>query len=160
MILCDIPFMWNLKGNDTNKLTYKTEADSQTWRRNFWLPGWKGEMAEGVVRESGMHVYKLLCLKRITNKVLLYSTGKSVQCYIAAWIGGDFRGESVQFNCSVVSESLRPLDCSTPGFPVHHQFLEATQTHVHRVGDAIQPYPLLSPSPPAFNPSQHQGLFK
>ena len=87
--------IWNLKRNDTNKLTYKTEADSQTWRRNFWLPGWKGEMGEGLVRESGMHMYTLLCLKRITNKVLLYSTGKSVQCYVAAWMGGEFRGESV-----------------------------------------------------------------
>ena len=44
-----------------------------------------------------------------------------------------------------------PVDCSTPGFPVHHQLLELTQTHVHRVGDAIQPsHPLPSPSPPAF----------
>ena len=49
------------------------------------------------------------------------------------------------------------MDCSTPGLPVHHQLLEFTQTHVHRVGDAIQPsHPLLSPSPPAFNLSQHQ----
>ena len=47
-----------------------------------------------------------------------------------------------------------------PGLPVHHQLPEFTQTHVHRVGDAIQPsHPLSSPSPPAFNPSQHQGLF-
>ena len=54
-----------------------------------------------------------------------------------------------------------PTDCSTPGFPDHHQLLELTQTHVHRVGDAIQPsHPLLSPSPPAFNLSQHQGLFQ
>ena len=50
-----------------------------------------------------------------------------------------------------------PMDCSTPGFPVHHQFPELTQTHVHWVGDAIQPsHPLSSPSPPAFNLSQHQ----
>ena len=50
------------------------------------------------------------------------------------------------------------MDCSTPGFSVHHQLLELAQTHAHRVGDAIQPsHPLLSPSPPAFNPSQHQG---
>ena len=53
------------------------------------------------------------------------------------------------------------MDCSTPGFPVHHQLLESTQTHVHRVGDAIQPsHPLSSPSPPAFNLSQHQGFFQ
>ena len=51
------------------------------------------------------------------------------------------------------------MDCSMPGLLVHHQFPEFTQTHVHRVGDAIQPsHPLLFPSPPAFNLSQHQGL--
>jgi len=54
-----------------------------------------------------------------------------------------------------------PMDCSTPGFPVHHQFLELAQTHVHRVSDAIQPsHPLSFPSPPAFSLSQHQGLFQ
>ena len=52
-----------------------------------------------------------------------------------------------------------PMDSSMPGFPVHHQLLEFTQTHVDWVGDAIQPsHPLSSPSPPAFNLSQHQGL--
>ena len=54
-----------------------------------------------------------------------------------------------------------PMNCSTPGLPVHHQLPESTQTHVHRVGDAIQPsHPLLSLSPPALKLSQHQGLFK
>ena len=54
-----------------------------------------------------------------------------------------------------------PMNCSTPGLPVHHQLPEFTQTHVHQVSDAIQPsHPLLSPSPPAPNPSQHQGLFQ
>ena len=54
-----------------------------------------------------------------------------------------------------------PMDCSTPGLPVHHQFQELTQTHVHWVSDAIQlSHPLSSPSPPAFNLSQHQGLLK
>ena len=53
-----------------------------------------------------------------------------------------------------------PMDCSTPGLPVHHQLLEFTQTHVHQVGDVIQlSHPLSSPSP-APNPSQHQGLFQ
>ena len=53
------------------------------------------------------------------------------------------------------------MNHSTPGLPVHHQLLEFTQTHVHQVGDAIQPsHPLLSPSPPAPNPSQHQGLLQ
>ena len=54
-----------------------------------------------------------------------------------------------------------PMDCSTPGLPVHHQVPEIAQAHVHWVGDAIQPsHPLSSPSPPAFNLSQHQRLFK
>ena len=53
-----------------------------------------------------------------------------------------------------------PMDCSTPGFPVHHQLPEPTQTHVHRVSDAIQPsHPLSSPSGSAFDLSQHEGLF-
>ena len=70
---------------------------------------------------------------------------------------------SVQF--SSVAQSCptlcNPMNCSTPGLPVHHQLPEFTQTHVHRVGDAIQPsHPLLSPSPPAPNPSQLQGLFQ
>ena len=71
--------------------------------------------------------------------------------------------DSVQFS-SVAQLCLticNPMNCSTPGLPVHHQLPDFTQTHVHRVGDAIQPsHPLSSPSPPAPNPSQHQGLFQ
>ena len=70
---------------------------------------------------------------------------------------------SVQF-ISVAQLCLtlcNPMDCSTPGFPVHQQLPEFPQSHVHQVSDAIQPsHPLLSPSPPAFNLSQHQSLFK
>ena len=70
---------------------------------------------------------------------------------------------SVQF--SSVTQSCptlcNPMNCSTQGLPVHHQLSEFTQTQVHWVGDAIQPsHPLSSPSPPALNLSQHQGLFK
>ena len=68
--------------------------------------------------------------------------------------------QSVQFSHSVVS-ICDPMDYSTLGFPVHHQFPKLAQTHVHRVGDTIQPsHPLSSPSPPAFNLSQHHGLFQ
>ena len=68
---------------------------------------------------------------------------------------------SVQLLSQLCLTLCDPMDCSTPGFPVHHQLLELTQTHVHWVSDAIQPFhPLLSPSPPAFNLSQHQGLFQ
>ena len=70
---------------------------------------------------------------------------------------------SVQFSSVAQSRPTlcNPMNHSTPGLPVHHQFLESTQTHVHRVGDAIQPsHPLSSPSPPAPSPSQHCGLFQ
>ena len=65
---------------------------------------------------------------------------------------------SVAQSCPTLCD---PVGCSTPGLPVHHQLPEFTQTHVHCVRDAIQPsYPLLSPSHPAFNISQHQGHFQ
>ena len=65
---------------------------------------------------------------------------------------------SVTLSCSTLCD---PMNRSTPGLPVHHQLPESTQTHVHQVGDAIQPsHPLWSPSAPALNLSQHQGLFK
>ena len=74
-----------------------------------------------------------------------------------------FISNSVQF--SSVAQSgptlCNPINCSTPGLPAHHQLPQLTQTHVHRVGDAIQPsHPLSSPSPPALSLSQHQGLFQ
>ena len=70
---------------------------------------------------------------------------------------------SVQFSSLAQScpTLCDPMNCSTPGFPVHHQLPEFTQTQVHQVGDAIQPsHSLLSPSPPAPSPSQHQSLFQ
>ena len=67
--------------------------------------------------------------------------------------------QSVQsLSCLIL---FNPMDCSMPGFPVHHQLLQLAQTHVHKVSDAIQPsHPLSSPSPSALNLSQHQGLFQ
>ena len=66
---------------------------------------------------------------------------------------------SVHFSCSLTLWD--PMNRITPGLPVHHQLPEFTQTHVHRVDDAIQPsHPLSSPSPLAPNPSQHQSLFQ
>ena len=64
---------------------------------------------------------------------------------------------SVAQSCQTLCD---PMDCSTPGLPVHPQFPELAQTHVHQGSGTIQPsHPLLSPSPPTFNLSQHQGLF-
>ena len=77
---------------------------------------------------------------------------------VIKFIRHSIQSNSVSQSCLILFVSMNH---STPGLPVHHQLLESTQTHVHRVGDAIKPsHPLLSPSPPAPNPSQHQGLFQ
>ena len=74
-----------------------------------------------------------------------------------------YSGYSISVQFSSVAQSCLtpcdPMDCSTPGLPVHHQLLEFTQTHVHWVGDATQPsHPLSSPFPPALNLSQHESF--
>ena len=83
--------------------------------------------------------------------------------FLIWWVRGVGRGSSHQFS-SVVQSCLtlcNPMDCNTPGLPVHHQLPEFTQTNVHWVNDVIQSsHPWSSPSPPAFNLSQHHGLFK
>ena len=83
--------------------------------------------------------------------------------HIFLFLSNDSFFSSVQF--SSVAQSCPalcdPMNRSTPGLPVHHQLPEFTQTHIHQVGDAIQPsHPLSAPSPPAPNPSQHQSLFQ
>ena len=71
------------------------------------------------------------------------------------------RISSVEFSPQSCLTLCDPMDCSMPGLPVHHQHLEFTQTHIHQVGDATQPSLLLSsPSSPAFNLSEYQGLFQ
>ena len=98
--------------------------------------------------------------KRTTKKCHLIRN-QILQIYTRTFIYCIFN--SVQF--SSVTQSCwtlcDPMNRSTPGLPVHHQIPEFTQTHVHRVSDAIQPpHPLASPSPPTPNPSQHQSLFQ
>ena len=93
----------------------------------------------------------------------LLSMGSQSRTRLKRLSSSSSRISSVQF--SSVAQSCPtlcdPMNCSTPGLPVHHQLPEFTQTHVHRVSDAIQPsHPLWSPSPPALNPSQHQSLFQ
>ena len=83
----------------------------------------------------------------------------------SAALAGRFFTTELLVQISSVTQSCptlcNPMDCSTPGFTVHHQLPELAQIHVHQVGDAIQPsHPLSSPSPPTFNLSQHQGLFR
>ena len=120
------------------------------------------------------------------NQQVPYSTWNSAQCYVALDRKGGL-GENGWIHVYVVAESLycspeiitillisywssvtqscltvcNPMNCSTTDFPILYYFWEFTQSHAHWIGDAIQPSPLLSsPSPPAFNLSQHQGLFQ
>ena len=80
---------------------------------------------------------------------------RDISTHICIYI---YQFSSVTQSCPTLCDSM---NCSMPGLPVHHQLPEFTQTHVHRVGNAIQPYhPLLSPSPPAPKPSQYQNLFQ
>ena len=80
-----------------------------------------------------------------------------LHCYWPIRMFSSLQFSSVAELCPTLSD---PMDCSTPGLPLHHRLPEFTQTHLHWVGDAIQPsHPLSSPSLPAFNLSQHQGLF-
>ena len=84
--------------------------------------------------------------------------GEVVNLLTKRAITGIVQFSSVAQSCPTLCD---PMNCSTPGLPVHHQLPEFTQIHVHRVGDAIQPsHPLSSSSPPAPNPSQHQSLFQ
>ena len=84
-----------------------------------------------------------------------------VECIATESVFFTFQFSSVHFSRSLMSDSLRPQGSQHTRPPVCHQLLKFTQTHVHRVGDAIQPsHPPSSPSPPAPNPSQHQDLFQ
>ena len=89
----------------------------------------------------------LLHCRRILYQLSYHGSPSSVQSLSRFWVA--------------FLSLCNPMDCSTPGLPVHHQLPEFTQTHADWVGDAIQPsHPLSSPSSPAPNPSQHQGLFQ
>ena len=110
----------------------------------------------------------------------IFSCLAKIKRLITQWVGKDvweqtplyYQWEHCMKSYLAISQSVSsvtqscltlcdPMNYSMPGLPVHHQLLDFTQTHVHRVGDAIQPsHPLSSPSPPAPNPSQHQGLFQ
>ena len=100
------------------------------------------------------------CIKRTTTKCPKGEGKSDIGSYFLIM---EINTSLIQFS-SVAQSCLTlcdPMDSSTPSLPVHHQLLEFTPTHAHRVGDVIQPsHPPLCPSPPAFNLSQHQGLFQ
>jgi len=138
-------------------------------------------LSDGMLSLYQLGSFGLLCYLRLMFSLLIFclddlSIGISgvlkfpttlvlqlISPFISVNICHVFRCSYVQF--SSVAQSCPtlcdPMNRSMPGLPVHHQLPEFTQTHVHRVSDAIQPsHPPSSPSPPAPNPSQHQGLFQ
>ena len=88
----DIMYMWNLK-YDPSKVIYKTETDSQTQKTNLWLPNGKGW--GGITQEFGISRYKLLYIKQINNKVLLYSTGNYIQYLVITHNGKGYEKEYI-----------------------------------------------------------------
>ena len=149
------------------------------WESLIWLVRLRRRSIQHFVMDCSSVSSVLRILQaRILEWVAMNSSRGSSQPTDGTWVswdscitGGFFITEPwgkptqnpVQFSSVTQSCPIlcNPMNCSTPGLPVHHQLLKFTQTHVHRVGDAIQPsHPLLSPSPPAPNPSQHQGLFQ
>ena len=116
----------------------------------------------GYMIKSSKHLFFTLMLARISTTML---RKKSACNYCCSNTSLKLSRESlyVQFSsvyqlCLTLSSSI---ECSTPDFPLQHQLADLAQTHVHRIGDVIQPsHSLSSPSPPGFNLSQHQGLFQ
>ena len=86
LLVCGI-----LKKNGTNELIYKTRVESQMQKTNLWLP--EGKEEEGISQETRINIYTLLCIKQITNKNLLYSTGSSTQCFVIAYLGIESKKE-------------------------------------------------------------------
>ena len=126
---------------------YKQKLSGVLSPRVLWIGDWKSW--ERLQTAASRHTYP-------------WKTKVRTELYFSVTIVPSIVS-SVQF--SSVAQSCptlcNPMNCSTPGLPVHHQLPEFTQTHIHRVSDAIQPsHPLSSPSPPAPNPCQHQSLFQ
>ena len=122
----------------------------------FW--GWKWGLRSHVLK-SACNDLGMLLWKRCLLNLALKVEGKKVD--ICIWITDSLC--FIQFSSVTQSYSTlcNLMDCSMPGLPVHHQLLELSQTHVHRVSNVIKPsHPLKSSSPPAFSLSQHQGLFQ
>ena len=154
---------WLARGNpQTSPINIKPETESHVAEQSSWvplpccsLPGHPFPI-EFLALSTCMSLWTNR-FQVLDKSQLLVTERRSPPCNRVSGL------ESNQF--SSVAQSCptlcNPMDCSTSGLPVHHQLLEFTQTHVYWVGDAIQPsHPLSSPSPPAFNISQHQGLFE
>ena len=156
----------------------KVYRGEKTWCLEFALKHFRRERVlkkgKRIGKANMSKLYFWICMMGIWGVLVSWGCHKKVTLTLGAWNSrnlfycnsGDLKFEtkvSVQFS-SVAQSYLTlcdPMNRSTPGLPVHHQLLEFTQTHVHRVSDAIQSsHPLSSPSSPAPNPFQHQSLFQ
>ena len=100
------------------------------------------------------HYISILSFPEAYCRGQLSCDGLMAEIFFTYW----YQFSSVSQSCPTL---CKPMDSSMPGLPIHHQLQEFTRTHIHWVSDVIQPsHPLLSPSPPTFNLSEHQGLFK
>ena len=116
---------------------------------------WNTSIRTSSRRPRCLHVLLLLSLQFLLPSQILPT---SLQGQLITFLYGPVQFSSVAQSCPTLCD---PMNCSTPGLPVHHQLQEFTQTHIHWVSDAIQPsHPLSSPSPLAPNPAQHQSLFQ
>ena len=151
----------------TTEKKKKTMKNTTIWRLNNTILN-KQQITEEIKKEIK------ICIETNENentttqnlwdsvKAVLKGSFIAIQAYLKKQernqINNLVQFSSVTQSCPTLCD---PMNHSTPGLPVHHQLLEFTQTHVHRVSDAIQPsHPLSSPSPLAPNPSQHQSLFQ
>ena len=104
---------------------------------------------------NSLHILKIFFLSVVSFTIIFSHSESCLLILLFSLLSAQF--SSVAQSCPTLCDPMN----STPGLPVHHQLLEFTQTHIHRVSDAIQPFhPLSFPSPPAPNPSQHQSLFQ
>ena len=121
----------------------------------YFLPPLKGDGTSSILYLRHLASFTLCNHKTSFSHHIVNSLGVKYVYFVPS---GSVQFSSVTQSCPTLCD---PMNCSTPGLPVHHQLPEFTQTHVHRVSDAIQPsHPLSSPSSPAPNPSQHHSLFQ
>ena len=148
-----LPCAWGGQSTGVSALASFLPKKFQGWSPSEWI-GWISLQSKGLWRvfsnttiQNQFFWHSAFFIVQLSHPYMV--TGKAIALTAAA-------AKSLQ-SCLTL---CRPMDWSTPGFPVLHYFLEFSQTHVHWVGDSIQTsHPLLSPSPPALNLSQHQGLF-
>ena len=150
-------YLFILQTLELSKLLFSPVLLPQMWR-SCWLQGADTQVIAGKVSLLNMMIaqcYLQWLYQCLAHHWDLINICKGVSLKLFMFL----QFSSVQFSRSVMSDSFWPRESQHASLPIH--LLELTQTHVHRVSDAIQPsHPLLSPSPPAPNPSQHQSLFQ